>query len=314
MSTVCRSNYEHVKEHGFILDSELWGKNIQLSPKVFRTAEEAAAKAESSQPYDYILVTTKVLPAANLSAVIAPAVTPNHTTIVLIQNGIAIEQEYATRFPSNLLLSCVAYFPATQISPGHVEMGNVELLEIGSFPSSAAPPPSADRLISLLRSAGGNPVWHADIQPQRWKKLFFNAPWNPICALTLSRDVAFLAASPDDIAQGVVRGVMREVILVAEKLGYGAAVSAAAADEQLKRATERIGTKGIEPSMLADVLWRRRMEVEVILGNPVRVARGLGLDVPRLEMLYAMTKALDESIAHRKEGESLSGLDIPAAR
>lgn len=99
---------------------------------------------------------------------------------------------------------------------------------------------------------------------------------------------------------------MDEVVSVAQAKGY-AGVSRELAREQLQRALERKGTKGIEPSMLVDVLNGRRMEVEVILGEPVRIAGELGVEVPRMETLYALLKGLDEAVAGRREGESLGG-------
>ena len=51
------------------------------------------------------------------------------------------------------------------------------------------------------------------------------------------------------------------------------------------------------------------MEVEVILGNPVKVAKRLGVDVPRMETLYALTKALDDANRWRQPGQSLTGTD-----
>jgi 2-dehydropantoate 2-reductase len=87
-------------------------------------------------------------------------------------------------------------------------------------------------------------------------------------------------------------------------MGYFS-VNEEAAKKGLDRAKERIGSKGIEPSMLVDVLWSRRVEVEVILGNPLRKARELGVQVPRIEMLYVLAKALDDSIRWRKRGGSL---------
>ena len=62
--------------------------------------------------------------------------------------------------------------------------------------------------------------------------------------------------------------------------------------------------------MLADVRGGRPLEVEVILGNPLKKARELGVDTPRLEVLYVLTKALDESARRRKDGMPLTGLDF----
>jgi len=313
VTAVCRSNYTAAKANGFTIDSDRYGQNIKIHPKVVRTPEEAAQQG----PFDFIVVSTKVLPGQKPSTPdsIKPAVTEGKTTIVLIQNGIGIEDEYAAAFPANPLLSCVVYLPTTQVSPGHIKMGGVELLQIGTFPAAQEPRSpaklAAEQLQSTLASGGGNAELHADVQAQRWSKLLINASWNPICALSLSRDVAFLASSA--MAEKLVTDVMEEVVAIAQAKGYDN-VTCEMARGQLQRALERKGTKGIEPSMLVDVVNGRRMEVEVILGNPIKVAREVGVDVPRMETLYALLKALDEAMALRSSGKSLAGDETEEAR
>lgn len=345
VTVTCRSNYEAViKQNGFHLDSVIYGKGLRIQPKVVRSPLEAVENSRNSSDegkgegegkgvYDYLLVACKAIPEAQISETIAPAVTRGQTTIVLLQNGIGIEEEYSKKFPENLLLSGVVYCPVTQTSPGYVTMGDVERLEIGEFSSSSSSSsstlsgenknknknstttteihPSTSKFLSLLKSGGGNPIhYHPStcMQERRWFKLLLNAPWNPICALTLSRDLAFLAAEPST-SLAVIRGVLDEVIAISRALGYHS-VTAEAAEQGLATIMSREGIAGIEPSMLVDVLWRRRMEHEVILGNPVRVARKLGVEVPRMEMLYALVKALDLSHQKRKEGKSLDMYDL----
>lgn len=340
VTVTCRSNYEAViKQNGFHLDSVIYGKGLHIQPKVVRSPLEAVEDSSSSNSsdegegegkvvYDYLLVACKAIPEAQISETIAPAVTRGRTTIVLLQNGIGIEEEYSKKFPENLLLSGVVYCPVTQTSPGYITMGDVERLEIGEFSSSASSSsssvenknknsttteihPSTSKFLALLKSGGGNPIhYHPStcMQERRWFKLLLNAPWNPICALTLSRDLAFLAASPCT-SLAVIRGVLNEVIAISRALGYHS-VTAEAAEQGLATIMSREGIAGIEPSMLVDVLWTRRTEHEVILGNPVRVARKLGVEVPRMEMLYALVKALDLSHQKRKEGKSLDMYDL----
>jgi 2-dehydropantoate 2-reductase len=313
VTAVCRSNYDAAKINGFTIDSDKYGQGIKIHPNVVETPEEAVSQG----PFDFIIVSTKVLPGQKPSTpdVIKPAVTESKTTIVLIQNGIGIEDEYATAFPSNPLLSCVVYLPTTQVSPGHIKMGGTEQLQIGTFPATQEPSSpaklAAEQLQSTLASGGGNAELHADVQAQRWSKLLINASWNPICALSLSRDVAFLASGA--MAEKLVTDVMDEVVAIAQAKGYDN-VTAEMARGQLKRALERKGTKGIEPSMLVDVVNGRRMEVEVILGNPIKVAKEVGVDVPRMETLYALLKALDEAMALRSPGKSLGGDETEQAR
>lgn len=305
ITAVCRSNYEAAEANGFLIDSDRFGKGLHFHPKVVRTPDEAAQEGS----YDYLIVTTKALPDAETSKVIQPAVTKGKTTIVLIQNGIGIEDEYAETFPENPLLSCVVYLPATQASPGHIQMGTFESLEVGTFPASAykekpGPKKATDEFIEIMKNAGSKAQFFDDVQEKRWDKLIVNASWNPICALTLSRDVAFLTSSP--AAENLIYDVMLEVVAIAQALGY-TSLTAERASEQLKRARGRIGGKGLEPSMLVDVLNGRRMEVEAILGNAVKVAKNVKIEVPRLEMLYGLAKALDDSTALRQPGQSLAG-------
>jgi len=229
---------------------------------------------------------------------------------VLIQNGFQIEEEYKSAYPNNTLLSCVVYLPSTQISPGVVEMGNMALLEIGPYPAlsspSAASTPSIEdlapsdpvaattlRLRDLVRAGGGTSHCFADVQSQRWKKLILNCGCNPVCALSRSRDVAVLSSC--DEAEDYVRQVMLEVAGVAQAEGYRG-VNAEMVEEQMERAIVRIGTKGIEPSMMADVGLGRRLEVEAILGGVVRLGKKRGCGVVRLEGLYVLAKALDDRI------------------
>ncbi|KAK4627062.1 hypothetical protein CLAFUW4_04354 [Fulvia fulva] len=309
VTAVCRSNYDAVKKDGFHIDSERLGKGIHIKPLVVRTCDEADG------PFDYVVVSCKAFPDANTSQTIAPAVTKGHTTIALFQNGIGIEEEYAAAFPSNPLLSVSVYLPTTQTSPGHIEMGNVEMLEIGPHPAPGASgynstaEASAEQLVRLFKSAGGNPHYYANIQERRWSKLLLNASWNPISALSLTRDLAFLASSSS--SHDVIHGIMSEVKEIAQALGY-TSVDEAAAEKSFNIVKVREGTShpGVEPSMLVDILYGRRMEVEVILGNPVRIAKRLGFAVPRLEMLYALSKALDEATQHRKPGKSLETDDL----
>jgi 2-dehydropantoate 2-reductase len=321
VTAVCRSNYSAVKANGFTIDSEKFGKNIRVWPDHV-VASPAEAAILGLGPFDYVIVSTKALPGQTPSTpeIIRPAVTKERkTTIVLIQNGIGIEDEYAAAFPKHTIVSCVVYLPTTQISPGHIKMGAIELLHIGPFPSVEPLSEEPTTLVEgcayfhhMLDAAGSNVHSYYDIQPQRWSKLLINASWNPICALSLSRDVAFLASGP--LAEKLVQDVMDEVVLIAKAKGYGGIVTSDLAKEQLQRALERKGTPGIEPSMLVDVLNGRRMEVEVILGNPVRIAQQLGVRVPRLETLYALLKGLDEAVALRKPGRSLGGDETEVAR
>lgn len=289
VTAVCRSNYQAAKEHGFKIVSGVWG-TVTVKPTVVRRIEEA-----SDTPWDFIFVCSKAFPGSNPSTpdMISAAVKPN-TAIVLVQNGIAIEDEYAAAFPSNPIISTVVYLPAAQKSPGNIKMGNIERLEMGTYPARVpeSHKQAAQRLLDLIRAGNGTAELVDDIQPLRWKKLMVNAPWNPICALSRSSDVAFMSATP--YGQDVIWKCMLEVVAVSNACGY-TELTDKEAQGQLARATARIPNKGIEPSMLADIWQGKPIEVEAIVGNMVRIANEKGVEVPYMTMVYTIAKALDES-------------------
>ena len=145
--------------------------------------------------------------------------------------------------------------------------------------------------------------WYDDIQVKRWYKLLLNAPWNPICALTLSREVAFLVSSP--MAGNIIMDLLLEIIAISQALGYNN-VTVEEATKQLEAIRGRNGGKGIEPSMLVDVLNGRRMEVETILGNPVKIAKNLGVNTRTKVLVAAFTRSLRDPFVHARNAALLA--------
>lgn len=289
---VCRSNHDIVKRNGFIINSSIYGQNIKFKPEIVRNCEEAVSKA--SAPYDFILICSKAIPGV-IPQLISSAVTPGHTSIVLVQNGVGIEAEYHDAFPDNPIISTVVYLPVTQRPAGVIKHGEVERLQVGSYPSSA-PNEHAEAFTKLIQSAGATAEFYEDVQPKRWFKLLVNASWNPICALTLSKDADVLSSS--DEASDVILAVMLEIRDIAAAWGY--VITREEVDYQLGRALARVPKNaGIEPSMLQDALAGRRIEVEAIVGNPVRLGKEMGVSCVRLEMIYVLAKALDLQIGRR---------------
>ena len=292
---ICRSNYEAALANGFTLNSRAWGHHLKYKPHVVRNADEAA----SLGPFDYIIITSKILPGATSTAQLLKPVMSKETAIVLIQNGINIEAPYTTAFPNNPILSCVTYLFVNQPSPAVIEHTELERLNIGTYPAHGVPEShkaAAESFAELIKAGGATANVFDDVQPERWTKLLANATWNPICALSRSRDVQFLHSSPE--AWRYIRDTMREVASIARAEGHN--VTDENVDKTLSMAQAR-SLPGMEPSMQADALAGRAMEVDAIVGNAVRIAEKRGVDVPLLRGVWAMIKALDDSLRRERE-------------
>ncbi|KAI0480114.1 2-dehydropantoate 2-reductase [Xylariaceae sp. FL0804] len=310
ITAVCRSNYAAAAARGFVVHSDVWGPDLRVRPRVARSVDEAVAllheqgkeqEQEQEQErdgsrFDYVLVTAKALPTRPSTAeLIRPAVTPGRTAVVLVQNGIGIEDEFARAFPGNPILSAVAYMPVTQTEPAVLRHRELELLHVGTYPAAApaAHKRAATDFAALLRRGGATVRLHDDVQLERWSKLLVNASWNPVCALSRLRDRQFMDSNED--ATDFVRDVMREIAAVAQAYGY-ASIDEELVQFQLGRATAR-GVHGVQPSMQADALAGRGLEADAIVGNAVRLARARGVETPMLRTLYLLSGGLSASFA-----------------
>ncbi|KAG7119884.1 Oxidoreductase AFT12-1 like protein [Verticillium longisporum] len=287
LTVVARSNFSAVKERGIVLNSESHGRHIIAPSKVLRTV------AEAGQRFDLIVCANKALDQDASAAQIAPAVDEKRTTIAIIQNGVGNEEPFRKRFPRTTIISCVTWTAATQPEPGQFEQIKSEDLQIGLYPNkyldSGSEQEKLDRFSALLRQ--GNTVFNVvpDIQVLRWEKVVWNVAWNSLTTLTQLDTHAWLSSSPG--AKLMTHKLMTEVIDVA------IACNVPLDHELADRLIDRILSIGpISSSMAMDCQAGREMEVDIILGYPLRKARELGVATPMLEALHTILVAVNHRL------------------
>ena len=122
---------------------------------------------------------------------------------------------------------------------------------------------------------------------ERWRKLVWNIPFNGLAVTAGGLDTAAILASDELRAETLA--LMDEVIAAANRCGYPLPTTVAL--EQIKR-TYSLGN--YKPSTLIDWQAGRPLAIEAIWGEPLRRARAVGAEMPRLSALYTQLKALDE--------------------
>ena len=290
VTCVCRSNYDAVKTNGLQVSSSILG-DMSSRPVVVRTAMEATAK--SDDPFDFVIVSTKATKKVTGEVIdqIRPALTPQRTCIVLIQNGLGVEKPFYDAFPDIPIISAVPYMPTTQVSPASFVHSEVELLHLGLYP--AAPiSKQLQTIASLIRQGGATVKTHDDIQAERWCKIVANGTINPICALSRCRDRELAQLST--LGVSLFRAVMQEIRTVAASAGYGNVITSEVVSRQLSRTLSR-PLPGVQPSMMKDALDGKAMEVEAVVGEIVRIAQETNTSIPRLSTLYVLLIGLDNS-------------------
>lgn len=165
-----------------------------------------------------------------------------------------------------------------------------EDMQVGLFPNSRADSSAEQQRLTtfadLLEHGRTRFQILEDMQRQRWEKVVWNVAWNSLTTLTMVDTQTWLHSSDD--AEPFTRQLMHEVILVARGCNVHLA------DDLVEQLMTRINSMpGIGSSMQTDCKSGRPMEIEVILGFPVRKARELGISAPYLETLYVILRAVD---------------------
>jgi 2-dehydropantoate 2-reductase len=275
ISVLCRSDYDAVKKSGITIES-YWG-DFHFSPKkVLRNLSEYNEKA------DFILVATKVLPEISLPNLLAPVLNKN-TSIVLLQNGIHIEKPIADSFPNHHLISVIAFVGVAKIAAAKINHQEYGRLIIGDFPSGVSS--KTLQLVELLRKSQVPVEISENIQIERWKKLVWNAPFNPISVIAGGLNTKEMLDNSE--IEKLARNVMQEVCLLAEADGFKLPENIS---EKTIDLTHQM--KPYKTSMLLDFEAKRPMEIEAILGNAILFAQKKSIATPYLSGLYSDLKNL----------------------
>lgn len=304
VSVVCRSNYSVVKASGFHISSPQYGEYKWTPTRTFPNSKEAQT---AGVKWDFVVVSTKALPDVSDDSKLIEGLVSEGTAVVLIQNGIGVEQPYANRFPTATILSAVTICSAAQLEHGHIKHNRWTRINSGPFPRDDAEVVSKnEQFVHMLKQGGikdASAYSAAKLQLLRWHKIAINASMNP--SSVLSGGATNEAMSKDPELYRHLKGVMDEVFDVAPKVtGEQFPKDFATADAILN--STRKNSSGSKPSMQLDWEQGKRMELEVILGNPIRIAREKGLEMPRLQSMYALLKMAQSMREEQKESQKES--------
>jgi 2-dehydropantoate 2-reductase len=181
--------------------------------------------SKSDTKFDFIVVTTKNIAdvSPTVAEIIAPAVTPSHTSIVLLQNGLNIEKPLIAAFPNNVVISGVSLIGATETQLGTILHDDPDELIIGAFTNPNIPEEksteAAKHFTSIYGASGKvDAEYNADVGFVRWRKLVYNACYNSACAI-VRMDTSRMRMSKFPI-DDVVRPLMLEICEIAKAKGH----------------------------------------------------------------------------------------------
>ncbi|KAI1144877.1 putative 2-dehydropantoate 2-reductase [Nemania diffusa] len=300
VTAVMRSNYDAVEKNGIDIDSIEHGHDIRgWRPTVIRKTIPDVRK-EEIEPFDFILVTTKNVPEIppTVADIIEPAVTVGKTAIVLSQNGLNIEKPLIARFPTNPIISSISYVGATETSHGKILHDDADAQKIGPFSNPGVSPEVAEeaarRYVAIYNAENKlNVVFDADVKHARWRKLLYNSSYNSVAAV-LRTDTARMRMSRH-VIDDLIRPIMLEIAAAAAAHGVDLPADA---PEAVIRADPT--DTAFRPSMCQDADKGNFMEIETIVGEPLREGEARGVPMPTLRTVYGLLRGIQLQIMEKR--------------
>ena len=272
-----RSDYDAVRTSGLTVES--CDGDFRLPPDTVRAYDDPGNMPKA----DLVIVTLKSTANDQLERLVSPLLT-KETAILTIQNGLGNEERLSELFGAHRVLGGMAFVCINRVGPGVIRHSDYGMIRIGEFevPGSS---PRARRIAAMFNASRVKCEVVGDLRWGRWHKLTWNIPFSGLgAALDMTTDR--LIAS--DAGRALVQDLIREVIATAR------ADRVDLSDDLVEQQIEITRSVGAyRSSMQIDRQERRPMELEAIIGEPLRRARAKGVNAPILAALYRALRVVD---------------------
>lgn len=268
-------DYDYVKEHGLQVDSCNGSFHLD-EPHVYRQTGDMPQ-------CDVVLVCLKSVNNHLLRELLPPLLQPA-TLVVLIQNGIGVEQDVAQMFPGLRLAAGLAFICSAKTEPGRIDHQCYGQINLGNY--SCDDPALVEQVVADFNAAGVK-AGLVEYQEARWKKAVWNMPFN---GMTVALNTQTNLLLQHEATRQLIREQMLEVIGAAQHLGVKN-IDATFAEKMIKMTDEMTP---YSPSMKLDFDFHRPMEIHYLYTRPLQIAREAGFRMPKLEMLEAELRFLSK--------------------
>jgi 2-dehydropantoate 2-reductase len=277
-----RSEFAAVSAQGLQINSAVHGV-LRLQPaQVYQQAADMPL-------CDWLLVGAKTTSNESLAALISQAAAPG-AKVLLLQNGLAVEQALQPLLPESLhLLGGLCFICVHRSAPGVVEHQSLGAVNLGYHSGPAVDQAARQAIVEegagLFRTAGLDSTAMPSLELARWQKLVWNVPYNGLSVL-LNAGTRALMANAD--SRALIRAIMQEVVSAAAACGH---VLPEAYADKLLATTDRM--PDYWPSMYHDAVLGRPLELAAIYAAPLAAAALAGCQLPRIEALHQALSFID---------------------
>ena len=260
------SDYEYVLEHGLRVDS--CDGDFTL-PHI-----HAYCHAQDMPKTDVILVGLKSVKNHDVLPELLRPLLHDDVVVVLIQNGIGLEDDLQHVFPNLQIVAGLAFICSAKVGPGHINHQCYGSINLGNYSASK---PNFEALLQDFLDAGFQAA-EVPYLEARWKKAVWNMPFNGM-TVALNTSTDRLLKNP--ATRQLIYDQMMEVIGAANALGVDT-LTPEVADKMIQMTDDMVP---YSPSMKLDFDFHRPMEIPYLYTRPIAEAKKVGFEMPKLAML-----------------------------
>jgi 2-dehydropantoate 2-reductase len=227
---------------------------------------------------DYVIVSTKALPSINIVSILKKVVSKN-TAIIIIQNGIHIENEIAKHFPDNQIISAIAFIGVSRDQINVIRHQEYGKLIVGNYNNIDLN--SINYFVESIKKTEIEVVKTENILMERWKKLVWNGAFNPLSVVLGKKTTRQIL--DNKLARKLAENIMQEIVMLAKN--DNCELPENIIDVNIT-ATEQMSP--YKTSMLLDYEANRPMEIDAIIGNAIKFGQSKSISTPYLSTIYAI--------------------------
>ncbi|KIM92351.1 hypothetical protein PILCRDRAFT_120332 [Piloderma croceum F 1598] len=343
ITAVARSNYNVVNSHGIHIRSQKYGdlpgwKPDRLCLSVAQACDRSYSHVVVTTKAIPELTSTPTL----LSSLLSPPYSDKYPQpiYVLLQNGLNVEVDLYNAIKKlgkgePKIISTAVYIATNLAGENVVQHTDYDRVSMGIYRPDCTITTNTvtEELIlaefyNMLEKGGSTVKIVPEIQRVKFIKNLWNVSFSAITTLVGYRLPAIFRAPPkigeqyepfvsdatksyiEEYTIPNIRAILEEALTLARAMGFPDSpdgVPSSAVDHTLQdtAALHTVPNSFHTPSMLLDAKNGRPIEVEVILGEVVRMARRNGVPVPRIEMMYALLVVVQNQILRKLEAARL---------
>ncbi|CDX04191.1 2-dehydropantoate 2-reductase [Desulfitobacterium hafniense] len=209
------------------------------------------------------------------------------TLVITLQNGIGnvdIIKEYV---PEGQIVYGFSTLTSDVKAPGHIEMTTLGNVETCMWPLNGVVTPELKNLEALMNKVNLNAQIAEDVEERIWRKLLVNACENTLCAILKVNVSDLMVNTPESYE--IAKQVIFEVSDVARAKGLN--ISRDAALKHVMNVTYAV--PGHVPSMVFDVLKKKKTEIGSINEAIVKEGKRLDVPTPMTETIARLIRAIE---------------------